>query len=329
MASYETTGQIVETLRSAGHEISTQQLLDWNRKGLIPPAHQVGLGRGKGTETRFPIGTGHQVFALVSIRQATGRDLNHVGWMLWIHGFKVANEYWKQPFIEASNELFEIIKFAIDKDSRKDEGDIAISEDAIIALEAISISRNRSEMFGPVRRSLGRDNYVTFLRVILQVAVGIFAPSSTPKNHGPNSEDDLFGIFRKTIENLDDFKIIETNKILAELSVSAKDLEVILGQLSLEFSKVRDCQIIETFTEGDLLTGRYETNSLIVFFNRTVRPLNPKPRALEMLQLLLDSLTAKQHASMIFIWLVARRVPSVAAGLQNIMQVANPQQDTQ
>lgn len=327
MASYETTGQIIEALRSAGHEISTQQLLDWNRRGLIPPAQQVGLGRRKGTETRFPIGTCRQVYALVSLQQSTGRDLNHVGWLLWIYGFKVADEYWKNPFIEASSELFEIIKLAIDKESRKDEGEIAISEDAIIALEAVSTSRNKSEMFGPVRRRLGKNNYVTFLRVILEVGVGIFDPSSKSNNHDPNLEEDLFGIFRKVIEDLDNSKF--TNNILAELPVSAKELEEILGQLSLEFSKVRDGQIIEAFTEGDLRTGRYETNSIIIFFNTTIRPLNPKPRALELLQRLLDSLTAKQHASMIFIWLIARRVPSVSAGLQNIMQVANPQQDTQ
>lgn len=147
MASYETTGQIIEALQRAGHEISTQQLLDWNRRGLIPRAKQTSLGRGKGTETRFPVGTGQQVYALSSIRQITGRDLDYAGWMLWIYGFHVGDKFWEKPFTEASDELAKVIKLAVDQDLKKYDNEVAISEDAIVVLENISTERNKSEFF--------------------------------------------------------------------------------------------------------------------------------------------------------------------------------------
>lgn len=170
---------------------------------------------------------------------------------------------------------------------------------------------------------------MTLLHVLLRVVVGIFEPSDKLKHHDPDAAKEVLDIFRKTIEESDDQKYIGLNEILAELGILGPELEQMLGLFSNELSQFRDIQMIKVFTHADLLKGRYETNSLIGFFNARIRPLNPKPRALELLQRLLDSLTAQQHASMIFIWLIARRVPKVAAGLLNIVHASNSQRGAQ
>lgn len=324
MTSYETTEQIVETLRSAGHEISTQQLLDWSRRELIPRAKPAGLGRGKGSETRFPLGTCQQVYALLQIRLFTGRDLDHAGWILWIHGFEVADRYWKNPFIDASNELFKVTQFATDKELLKDQNEISISEEAIITLEEIANGRNRSYFFGSIRRSIGRNNYVIFLRIIFEVILGIFDPSGKSEID-PNVAHELRGIFRKAIEGTHEQTSINITKVLAEFSISEAVFAEMLGELSNEFLRYRNVQMLEAFSHEDLLVSRNETVFLLGSFDRVANSLDTKPRALELLQRLLESLTAKQHASMIFLWLIARRIPSVSAGLQKFPHAADSQ----
>lgn len=324
MTSYETTEQILDTLRSAEQEISTQQLLDWSRQGLIPRAQQTGLGRGQGSQTRFPIGTCKQVYALVQIRRFTGRNLDHAGWMLWIHGFEVADKYWKKPFADASNELFKVIQYATDKELLKDQNEISISEEAIITLEEIARGRNKSEFFGPIRRSIGRNNYVIFLRIIFEVILGIFDPSGKSETD-PNFAHELRDILRKVIEGTHEQTSIIITKVLAEFSISEAVFAEMLGELSNEFLRYRSVQMLETFSHEDLLVGRNETVFLLGSFDRVANSLETKPRALELLQRLLESLTAKQHASMIFLWLIARRIPSVSAGLQKLPHVADSQ----
>ncbi len=234
------------------------------------------------------------------IRPFTGRDLDHTGWVLWIRGFEVADRYWKAPFTDASNEFFRAVTFAIDQEYRKDVGEVAISDDAISELEAISKDRNRSEFFGPIRRSLGRSNYVTFLHNILKVAAGIFEPKAQSKSTDASVANELIEIFQKAIGDHEDRKLSGLDAVLVNFSISALEFEEVLGQLSKQLMQFRDAQIIEFFTEEELKAGRNETNILFGQFYTIANALVIKPRALELLQRLLDGLTAKQHALMIF-----------------------------
>lgn len=320
MASFESAAEIIETLRSSGYEISTQQLSEWHRNGLIRRPKQTALGRGRGTESRYPVGTAKQVAALISLRHGTRHNPEYIGWQLWVLGFTISETIWRQPFIDASNELFRLLRAAIDQEILQSQNEIMISEDAIKALETISEERNKSGLFGPVRRSIGRSNYTVLLHALFRVAVGIFESSEQLKDTSPELSAELSAIFKRTIE---DPTFLENT--LRQFSISATEFEQMLVQISDEFAPLRDTKLIEVFGDEDLINGRNETNILLSALLTASEAENPKPRSLELLMRLLACLTAKQHATLIFIWLIARRVPAVASGLADIVAASNSQ----
>lgn len=74
-----------------GFALTKTQLARWHRAGLLPQPRQRGLGRGKGTSSIYPNGTGNQLRALLEIH-ARERRLPFVAWKLGWEGFEVPIE---------------------------------------------------------------------------------------------------------------------------------------------------------------------------------------------------------------------------------------------
>ena len=92
---------LIARAAEAGFEVSPTQLARWHRHGLLPRPWQQPLGKGKGTETVYPAGTGDQLLALCEFRKQT-RLLGRVGWHLWWHGFPVDCSHWKPLLQDAA-----------------------------------------------------------------------------------------------------------------------------------------------------------------------------------------------------------------------------------
>lgn len=83
---FETAHSIVEATRGVG-KISKDTLAKWHRGGLIPQPITVSLGRGKGSESRYPIGTSALVDAILRARMLGRRRLEDLAWELWWRGY--------------------------------------------------------------------------------------------------------------------------------------------------------------------------------------------------------------------------------------------------
>src|SRR3989442_9452751 len=73
-------------LREAGFRVSAAQLERWHKAGLLVPPHRHALGRGKGTESRYPSFAVLQAVTVALLRKRL-RNLDLIGWYLWCCGF--------------------------------------------------------------------------------------------------------------------------------------------------------------------------------------------------------------------------------------------------
>lgn len=89
----ETTETLIAAAAAHGHAVTETQLIRWHREGLLPPIGQPlarrFLGRGRGSETVYPAGTGRQLLALCELH-AHERRLMPLGWSLWWRGYAVS-----------------------------------------------------------------------------------------------------------------------------------------------------------------------------------------------------------------------------------------------
>jgi hypothetical protein len=68
--------------------ISRFQLERWRDDDLLPRARRVHLGRGKGTQSQYPIAAVGQAIFLARLRRQH-RDLDAMAWLAWTHGYPV------------------------------------------------------------------------------------------------------------------------------------------------------------------------------------------------------------------------------------------------
>jgi len=89
----ETRGELIELANTNGYEVSAAQLQRWRQRGLLPRPQQEHLGKGRGTRTVYPEGTGQQLLALCAIHLGEGvRRLEWVAWRLWWPGGEISME---------------------------------------------------------------------------------------------------------------------------------------------------------------------------------------------------------------------------------------------
>src|ERR1700719_2061533 len=79
---WETRENVLESAVHAGHTVSPSQLGRLHRAGLLPAPDVRALGRGRGKESRYPLGTGARLIRVMEIH-ATERRLGYVAWRLW------------------------------------------------------------------------------------------------------------------------------------------------------------------------------------------------------------------------------------------------------
>jgi len=86
----ETLVEVLTYARSCGYPTSRSQIRRYQQNEVIPKPRQVGLGRGRGSETLYPAETGKQ---LVAARKALkSKSLARARWHLWWDGWNVQPE---------------------------------------------------------------------------------------------------------------------------------------------------------------------------------------------------------------------------------------------
>lgn len=81
-----TEASLISFAASQGVKVTSAQLKRWRLAGLLPSITRRGLGRGVGTETRYPIEAGQWVVDLGRVLEAD-RNLSRAAWSLWLKGY--------------------------------------------------------------------------------------------------------------------------------------------------------------------------------------------------------------------------------------------------
>ena len=77
-----TTAALIELAATDGHEVTAVQLAKWHRFGLLPRPRKQPLGKGRGSESRYPSETAPWLLTLLRIHENEHRLL-YVAWRLW------------------------------------------------------------------------------------------------------------------------------------------------------------------------------------------------------------------------------------------------------
>ena len=108
---------IVEQARHQGVTFSRRQLADWHRAGLIPDPDRNYLGGRDGTESIYPSGALRQAIACAILMKQFG-SIERVGWELWMRGFSVPDQLWREPLREAHG-MFQLARRSLRMPVRK------------------------------------------------------------------------------------------------------------------------------------------------------------------------------------------------------------------
>ncbi len=177
----ETREELLALAEAHGYDVNDHKLTRWRHEGLIPRPRQRSLGKGHGTQTIYPPGTGEQLLALCEIRTKE-RSLDRVAWHLWWAGYGVSAEPVRGFIASVVAEWDEQAQGLIDKKTG------GLSESGWTLVEEAT-SRHLTRHLSRTRKRVGKRFFDTFMRVVLEALLGRFRGFS-PEPEEDNVQDD-------------------------------------------------------------------------------------------------------------------------------------------
>jgi hypothetical protein len=169
---WETKEEVLATIRAADYEMSDTQLARRQRHGLIAHAKVRPLGRGRGSVSLYPVGTGARVVRTLELGPG-GSSFDKLAWRVW----------W-----EDGGELVPLVRDRLRRDAARWETELSRLADLLAAEDAgeqaaasemeqtyIAASEERMPTtLGRARRNVGGARFATVFRVLAEVATGTF-----------------------------------------------------------------------------------------------------------------------------------------------------------
>jgi hypothetical protein len=89
-----TSEELFQKLEENNLEVTSVQLKKWRERKVLPEIKQVSLGRGKGTETRYPPETVERIRRICELQEDKRfkKNLEFLRWQLWREGYPISYE---------------------------------------------------------------------------------------------------------------------------------------------------------------------------------------------------------------------------------------------
>jgi hypothetical protein len=290
----ESADQLLELAGAAGYEVSRTQLARWHRADLLPRPRQAARGRGQGTETLYPPGTGTQLLRLCEIHLAEGeKRLAWVAWRLWWQGYPVRTSK-ARAFLKGVASQFDLSTLTTRPDELADLIDAAA--DAPLA----STDARR------VRKRIGRANFPTVLRILLEVAAGTFTGYEPDWAGAGDTEEQL-------VE-----KALGFTGAPPEGSWSS---ETTLAELSAQLFETPLSRAASDAADDQLASARDELRHLqtVIAAAATIARQTGGPGAGAVIQITDALEQPRPQAAMVLAWFALKRVPQTDSGLQELL----------
>lgn len=236
---WETTADLVAAAEVGGHDVSAALLARWHRAGLLPAPSQSSLGRGRGSESRYPAGTADRLLVLLDLR-GRRRSLDELAWGMWWAGSAIptsrARPYLSQVLQKAESDLARLVDHKGSLTSTAEE-----------ALQEAHRARLPPGPLAWVRRRIGPCRFDEVMEGIIWVAAGegdkvtsemaelierSFGLDRARRGPGPTGAGWLEG---SPVENLlGASKLIHPRRLAAVVANSSdQDLEKARGEVQL------------------------------------------------------------------------------------------------
>jgi hypothetical protein len=168
--TWETRQRLLEAASDAGYPISAAQLGRFHRAGLIPSPTIRSLGRGLGTESRFPPGSAARLIRVAQVHAETHR-LADVAWRLWWEdgGEIPTSARASLQEIAASVDAQRVWLARVLADSATG------TEEGLQPLDKLYADAERGPLPEPLaelRRNVGRENFAAVFHGLAAAAVG-------------------------------------------------------------------------------------------------------------------------------------------------------------
>ena len=170
-AAGEDRQALLSLAREHNYAVSATQLVRWHRAGLLPRPHQQALGKGQGTQSLYPDGTGEQLLLLCALRQQE-RRFSYLVWKLWWSGYPVALAAIKQHLQKSSIRLSREMQERILQGIGDELG--VLSEQSLTFIEQLTEAHLDYKPLRRVRKRVGKKDFPTFMRLLMDIVAGTF-----------------------------------------------------------------------------------------------------------------------------------------------------------
>jgi hypothetical protein len=279
------------------------------------PEHVRGLGRGRGTVSRYPPGSTARLVRVAQIHAGEHR-LSYTAWRLW---WDDGGEM-PPPARELLTQLADRLDTERDRLAGLLAGEDAGDPAAVAAIDEFYEHAENARftgVLGQARRNIGRERFASVLRVLAEVGAGRFTGYSEATPGGDGAEVGTEALVERALE-LDRAR---TDRLAGGSPWLPESSEGSFVELSRVFAS-RSVRAAASAPSTDLDQARLELQSLMAVIG-TVAPLFERlfGRAAFGFGLIARTLadpTPRSQAFMLLGWIVLREDEAFREGLQRI-----------
>ena len=319
----EKASEVLDTAVAAGYRITPDQMARLHRDGLIQTPIWKSLG-ADGSISIYPVGTSRQVLAVLQLRHA-GISNNRIGWILWREGFPISDRYWRTPIVDAGNFLNRFLASTIETTN----GERELNDSTNDLMMETAAARPKFKLTGLFRRTL-RKSFETFLGISIRVAAGVYLIGSFPVE--AEIQQEHRSIFGRVLGIVAPSKRPNPDLEHASFVVDPLVFETMLKTLSEEYSKYWKKDKAFDFSDDEMLTASRELSQLL-FITTSVGNYEqqtfgkPSP-GFRILMFLVSDLTPRRNATLVVLWMIARRIPAIGDGARHFLANARSAMET-
>jgi hypothetical protein len=184
----ESRDMVLATARAAGFPVTDAQLARWHRAGLLAKPTVRSRGRGLGTESLYPAGTGARLVRIATVHAREHR-LAYAAWRLWWEDGGPLSVPAREHLRRTGAWMDESKRAVADLVRRDAEGD----PEAAALVDGVYQAAERGRLSGPLaaaRKRTGTDRFSSVARVLLEIAGGSFTGYATDPTSGESADDE-------------------------------------------------------------------------------------------------------------------------------------------
>jgi hypothetical protein len=299
VSGQQSSHNLLALAQEQGYKVSQTQLARWHRAGLLPKPAQFAQGKGRGTRSLYPEGTGVQ-FLLLCELHVHERRLSHLGWQLWWAGYPVSPHIIRAHLSTAATHLSSRVHYF--SDLKNDEHDTEVttsylSDHMLDIIEHITEDRLHAKFLRRARKRIGRGPFSTFVRILIDIASGNFT-----------------GVTQQEQETFTELRILAQGLGFEKLFINkGANVEYYVGNLFIPFLQHLSAwfitypweQTLATTTDFDLMRVRDELHTYLLGIQHMTQAYLPRdyPHWDTAFLATFSQLAVEEQALLLLIWL--------------------------